>query len=122
MSRYTILIVEDSPDIGHLFADMLEALPADIELITTGTEAAQRLKEITPDLALLDLHLPGVPGDELLHQIRQDARLAHTKVIVATADGSAGVTLQEEADLVLLKPVSPSQLRALVQRLLGDPH
>ena len=66
---------------------------------------------------MLDLYLPHASGDDILHLIRSEARLAQTRVIVATADPLMADSLQAEADLVLIKPISFSQLRDLAVRL-----
>jgi hypothetical protein len=63
------------------------------------------------------LELPRVPGMEILRRIRADARLAGTKVIIATAYPDLAAGLEEKADLVLFKPVSFIQLRDLATRL-----
>jgi CheY-like chemotaxis protein len=54
-----------------------------------------------------------------LRQIRADARLAGTRVIIATADPLMAQTLNDAADLVLIKPISFSQLRDLAKQLRG---
>jgi CheY-like chemotaxis protein len=66
---------------------------------------------------VLDLHLPHVSGEDLLAQIRSDDRLAHTRVMLATADPLMAESLRAKADLVLIKPISFSQLRDLSKRL-----
>jgi CheY-like chemotaxis protein len=66
---------------------------------------------------VLDLHLPEVSGSEILAAIRANASLAHTKVVLATADHLTAESLREDADLVLLKPISFKQLRDLSGRL-----
>ena len=62
---------------------------------------------------MLDLHLPHVSGPDILRHIRVDARLTETRVIVATAHARIAESIRREADLVLLKPISFSQLRDL---------
>jgi DNA-binding response OmpR family regulator len=111
------LVIEDHRDISTLFGMVLEEAGFQTEIIRTGSAAVARLAEIVPDVVILDLHLPGVQGDEILRQIRADARLAKTRVIVITAYAALAKTLQGEADLVLLKPVDLNLLRRLVARL-----
>ena len=65
----------------------------------------------------MDLELPLVSGEEILRQIRADARLAKTHIIVATALPDRGTDLEEVVDFVLIKPVSYSQLRDLARRM-----
>jgi CheY-like chemotaxis protein len=112
------LIVEDDIDLSIIFAGALEAAGFDTEVIMDGKEAAQRLSTATPDVVVLDMHLPHVSGEELLERIHADDRLANTRVLVTTADARMAETLHDQADLVLVKPVSFSQLRDLAARLV----
>jgi CheY-like chemotaxis protein len=66
---------------------------------------------------VLDLHLPHLSGRDILDEIRHDERLTSTRVIVATADPRMAEILDEQADLVLIKPISFGQLRDLSARL-----
>jgi DNA-binding response OmpR family regulator len=112
------LIVEDDPDLIHIFARALELSEYQTSTVGDGNEAIKLLSEIVPDIVVLDLHLPGVSGNEVLESIRADIRLAQTRVILATADYHTAEELRSEADLVLLKPISFKQLRDLSARLL----
>ncbi len=119
MSRPSVLIVEDNAQLGEIFSLTLQSLGLTVHWVADGQSALASLAENTPDLALLDLHLPNVSGREVLHYIRGQERLAHLPVILATADDHLGELLQSEADLLLLKPISTGQLRQLVSRLLS---
>jgi CheY-like chemotaxis protein len=81
-----------------------------------GRTAVTRLADVVPALIVLDLHLPGISGGEILARIRADARLSKTRVILATADDRQADLINEQADIVLLKPISPTQLRELAKR------
>ena len=81
------------------------------------TAVANALETARPAMVILDLHLPLISGQRLLSQIRSEDSLTETKVIVITADAALAETVQAEADLVLLKPVSFQQLRDLATRL-----
>lgn len=117
MSPKFALVIEDDIDLSTIFFEALKAAGFAAEVIHDGAVAVKRLKAIAPDVVVLDLHLPNVSGDELLTQIRSDARLRDTRVIVTTADPRMAEPLQEVADLVLIKPISFSQLRDLAKRL-----
>ncbi|MDI6770516.1 MAG: response regulator [Anaerolineales bacterium] len=110
-------VIEDDEDLSMIFGEALIAANYRVETITDGLKARQRLQEEIPHLVLLDLHLPGLSGAELLAQIRADARLAKTIVVIATADARLGDALHEVADFVLVKPISFTQLRDLTTRL-----
>jgi len=86
------------------------------ESIHNGKDAQKRLKEVVPHVVILDLHLPDIDGNIILGQIRNDKRLSKANVILATADAVFAEALQSQAELVLLKPVSFSQLSDLASR------
>ena len=119
MMQPTILIVEDDEPLATLFREALEAITPHIDIALNGQEALAYLDANQPDLVLLDLHLPRVSGTNVFKRIRQDPRLVDTKVVLVTADAAMASWLHEEADLVLEKPVLPSQLQVLARRLLS---
>ncbi|MFO7538918.1 MAG: response regulator [Chloroflexota bacterium] len=118
MSSSFVLIVEDDAQIAEIFSISLESIGLKTQCAADGQAALASLAKTVPDLVLLDLHLPHISGLEILKYIRSEARLAHVPVILATADNLRAEELHAEADLVLLKPVSPMQLRQLTKRLL----
>ena len=116
MSKPVAFIIEDDTRLNNIASITLQA-DFEIESFMDGMAASQRLDEITPNLVVLDLHIPGVNGVQILSKIRSEERLAGTRVILTTADERQAETLTDAADIVLLKPVSPGQLRELAQRI-----
>jgi DNA-binding response OmpR family regulator len=112
----TAFVIEDDEDLSRIFTEALSAAGYQVETICDGAKAQQRLKEATPYLIILDMHLPTIDGAELLAQIRADDRLKGTRVIITTADALLGDYHRNNADLVLIKPISFSQLRDLTAR------
>lgn len=117
MGKPLAFIVEDHLDAATIFSEALKAANFETEVIRSGDVALERLSEAVPNMVILDLNLPQVSGTEILAQIRADERLSGTCVIVATAHPQLADTVRGEADLVLLKPISFTQLRALASRL-----
>ncbi len=117
MNTPIALIVEDDEYLSTIFAMALQAAGFKTEIVQDGTVALDRLESLTPAVVVLDLHLPNISGQHILRQIRNDARLAKTRVMLTTADALMAESLRSEADLVLLKPVSFSQMRDLAGRL-----
>lgn len=118
MTDYPVaLIIEDDVDLADIFSDALQAAQFKTEIIADGAVAQKRLQEMIPQLVVLDLHLPHVSGETILRQIRSTPALAKVKVVIASADPITADMLSPESDLVLIKPVSFSQLRDLAQRL-----
>lgn len=113
-------VVEDNEDTVTIFQGALELAGYDVEAAFDGAVAQKRLAEITPDLIVLDLHMPNVTGDILLKQIRSDERLKNTLVFLATADANMASQLKDQAELVLLKPIGFVQLMELAERFRPD--
>ncbi len=112
-----VFIVEDNEAVAEVFMAAFEDAEYDIEIISDGRSALERLETTLPAVVLLDLHLPHVSGKEILHHIRANERLREIKVILATADPIKAETLEREADIVLVKPVGFRQLRDLAKKL-----
>jgi len=113
----TALIIEDDAKQAEIFSQALILVGFEVQTIADGAEANTLLDSAAPDLVLLDLHLPQVSGEKLLRKIRTEAHLANTKVIVTTADAEKAFQLNDDCDLVLIKPISFNQLRELSARL-----
>jgi DNA-binding response OmpR family regulator len=115
MPKPIAFIVEDDPQLSKIFSVSVQTDFA-TEVTDDGDLALVRLAQIVPAIVILDLHIPGKSGKEILMYIRSEVRLANTRVIICTADERKAQSLEEEADIVLLKPVSPAQLRQIASR------
>lgn len=108
----TIFIVEDDQSIGDMLQEVLQKEGYRVQRAYSGTEAALLLGHGLPDLVLLDLMLPGLPGEELLD------RLQGVPVIVMSAkaglDGKVDLLLRGAADYIT-KPFEIRELLARVQ-------
>jgi len=112
------LIIEDDEDLASIFAEALRGVGFEVEHVADGRIAQERLKSgRAPFLVLLDMHLPHVSGEQLLTQLKQDERFANTTIIITTADARMGEAYVNQADFVLIKPISFVQLRDLTSRL-----
>lgn len=115
-TRPLALIIEDDADQNLIFTTAMYQAGYKTESYNDGLAAQQRLSEVVPKTVVLDLHIPEVAGMTLLSQIRNDQRLMDVSVILATADAALASSLHAEADIVLLKPISFSQLSVLASR------
>lgn len=112
-----VLIVDDFDDTASSCGEVLRLYGHEVRLAPGGAEALALLAGWEPDVALLDLLMPGVDGYELARLIR--ARAAGGPLLVAVT-GVSGGACQEEArkagfDRVLVKPVDPDVLTALLR-------
>jgi CheY-like chemotaxis protein len=113
------LIIEDDEDLANIFTEALRGVGFEVEHVADGKVAQERLKHGTaPYIILLDMHIPYISGADLLTNIiRKDEHLAKTIVIITTADARMGEAYTEQADFVMIKPISFVQLRDLTSRL-----
>lgn len=116
------LVIEDDYDASAIFAKALKVVGFEPEIISRGDIALEKLKTVVPAIIVLDLHLPETMGSDILRQIREDERLIGTRVIVATADPRTAELIQDDADLVLIKPTTFSQVRDFAARLTSRPR
>jgi CheY-like chemotaxis protein len=117
MSAPLALVIEDDYSLSIIFSEAVRKAGFDTESYRDGWQAMVRLEKVCPVLVVLDLHLPGITGPDLLHCIRSQAGLEQTVVILATADPLLADLYRDQADFVLIKPISYGQLRDLAARL-----
>ena len=116
MSKPVALVIEDEYDISIIFARALRQAGYEASIVRSGDTALSWMAAEVPDLVILDLNLPRLPGTEILRHIRGDSRLKDVPVIVATAFPRLAETVRSEVDWVLIKPVNFGQLRTLAER------
>ena len=109
-----VLMVDDDQKVAGAYALRLEDV-ADVSVAYSGEEALDIIDEQQPpDVVLLDRHMPGLSGDEVLEQLRE--RDLNTRVIMVTAiDPELGV-LDLPFDDYLSKPVDREDLHAVVDQ------
>lgn len=119
-----VLIVEDDDDSRSLLSMMLKRHGADVTAASTSQEAISAIHEVTPDVLVSDIGLPGEDGYELMRRVRE-ATAGNGGISVAIAlTGYAGEKDRERAlqagyDEHLAKPVEPIQLIAAIASLTG---
>ncbi|MGH2554926.1 MAG: hybrid sensor histidine kinase/response regulator [Actinomycetota bacterium] len=122
-ATHTILYVEDNPANLQLMERILAYRPG-MRLISAmqGSLGIELAREHRPDLILLDLHLPDMPGEEALHRLAGDERTRDIPVVVVTADASQGTStrlLAVGARTLITKPINVSHLLETIDAELG---
>ncbi len=119
-TRYTVLVVDDDPDLLHLLADGLELLGNfNVVSATNGIEGLERFFEIHPDCMIIDVKMPGLDGYQLVRALRGDPESAAIPLIILSAlaqeqNQLAGLALG--ADDYLVKLVDIYDVVAAVER------
>jgi CheY-like chemotaxis protein len=114
-----ILIADDDRELRAGMAELLAGFGARILQVETGIEALELLRRRAIDLALLDMHMPGHTGLELLTVVRRET-LAIPCIFWSgdMTDALHEMALREGALAVLRKPIDPALLRLEVRRAL----
>ncbi|WP_045218435.1 sigma-54-dependent transcriptional regulator [Desulfonatronum thioautotrophicum] len=119
-SSHCVLVVDDDPNILHLLETRLASAGFCVTTAHDGHEALTRLHEHTVDLVLSDIRMPGLSGQELLREIRE--QWPGLPVILLTAYGripEAVASVQQGAADYLTKPFDGRELVAKVQEVLA---
>ncbi|HRE61102.1 MAG TPA: response regulator [Micropepsaceae bacterium] len=117
----TVLIVEDNALVLEVYRSCLSPLGLGLLVARSGEEALRLLATETPQLAVLDIYLPGVSGYQVLAAMRAHTRLKHIPAIAVTN----AATPEERQKLahagfqaVLPKPVAVAEFVSTVRRIL----
>ena len=118
-----ILVVDDEPNIVLSLEFLMKQAGFQVRTASDGEAALAAVTADTPDLVLLDVMMPRKNGYEVCQEIRADAGLQGTRILMLTAKGrEMEVTkgLAMGADAYMTKPFSTKELVARVKSLL-DP-
>jgi CheY-like chemotaxis protein len=117
-----LLYIEDNLANLSLVETILETRPRWVTLpALQGQLGVELAREHLPDLILLDLHLPDIPGEEVLRRLRADPRTAPIPVVVITADATPSMVARLRsagADAYLTKPLEVDEFLETLGRFL----
>ncbi len=127
MSDKQILVVDDEPSLLEIFSTMLKRQGFTVWKATNALDALDLVRNIKPDLFILDVMMPGMNGIELCRELRTWPDTHTTPVMMLSALSDARTqreSLDAGADLYLRKPILPRDLVSRVQELVGEllPH
>ena len=120
MSR-RVLVVDDEPDLLELVRVNLAQAGYEVDTAQDGAAALERVGRAKPDLLVLDLMLPSIPGTEVCRRLRADPETASLPIIMLTAradEVDRVVGLELGADDYVTKPFSPRELTLRVAAVL----
>ena len=120
-----ILVADDDRDIRDLVTYKLGQAGYTIQAVASGTQALAAIEADPPELAVLDMMMPGLSGIDVLRKIREDGRMSGVRVILLTArarDADVDAGFASGADDYIIKPFSPRELLHRVNTLLARPR
>lgn len=115
-----VLLVDDNRDAADSMSILLEMSGHEVTIAYDGMEAIHAAARVRPDVALIDLAMPGMDGFAVIHALRGMPALANTRYVALTGFGQASDREQTKAagfDVHLVKPV---ELDLLLKVMMGD--
>jgi DNA-binding response OmpR family regulator len=117
-----ILIIEDDPFLSEMYAAKFTESGFETEVAIDGKEGLAKVKDIQPNLVLLDIVLPKMDGFEVLKKIKEDRKLKEIPVILLTNLGQKsevekGIALGA-AEYIIKAHFTPTAIVAKVKRIL----
>jgi two-component system, sensor histidine kinase len=112
-----VLLVEDNIDAQQMLSDLLEIWGHEVTCASDGLMGVAKALSLKPDIAIVDLGLPGIDGYEVARRIRLDVHGAELPLIALTGYGSPEQKARSLAagfDLHLVKPVDAARLESLL--------
>lgn len=117
-----ILVVDDDEMVLTALGELLKPEGYEVHMVSSGSEALERLAVDGYDLLLLDIIMPLMDGFELCRKVRDKEKYRETPVVFLTAksrkeDKLAGMAAG--ANLFLSKPISPEKLLDIISKTIG---
>jgi CheY-like chemotaxis protein len=109
-----ILLVEDHPEVARAQAMLLRALGYHVQVAADGPAAVDMARSLLPDVAIVDIGLPGFDGYQVAKSLRADPATSSIRLIALTAYGSPEDrqrAFRSGFELHLVKPASIEQLK-----------
>jgi len=115
--KFTILVIDDEETMRDACQQVLSKSGYHIETSADGADGLRKVKELTPDLVLVDLKMPGISGMEVLEKIRKiDSTIISIVITGYATIESAVEAMKRGAYDFLPKPFTPDELRIIIKR------
>jgi CheY-like chemotaxis protein len=118
--RRRLLLIEDNPDIGETLRELLQLLGHQVDLASDGLRGVELALATQPDVALVDIGLPGIDGYEVARRVRASEKGQRVLLVALTGYGrpeDRRQALEAGFDAHMVKPVDPEELSLLISRL-----
>ena len=120
-----VLVVDDDPALAEMLTIVLRGEGFDTAVVADGTRALPAVRELRPDVVLLDLMLPGMNGIDVCRAIRSESGVPIVMLTAKSDTVDIVLGLESGADDYIVKPFKPKELvariRARVRRTENEP-
>lgn len=117
-----ILVIDDDIDLLHMTRLMLQRGGHEVVVTADGADGLVKARQMHPDLAIVDVMMPGVNGYQIVRRLREDPSTASIVTLILTARAQPvdrDAAMAAKADDYMAKPVAPAELLKKVNELLG---
>ncbi|MCL4870750.1 MAG: response regulator [Anaerolineae bacterium] len=118
-----ILVIDDDAQLLQMVGLMLKRGGHSATLINNPFEGLEKLKEVKPDVLILDVMMPGMSGHDFTRQVRDQEDLAYLPILILTAraqEVDRVTALKSGADDYMSKPVTTHELMERIDHLLSS--
>jgi two-component system CheB/CheR fusion protein len=119
LSGLKVLLVEDSPDIRNVTRRLLRTMGCEVSVAENGLEGVKAITHELPEIALVDIGLPGIDGYEVARRVRKQCNNSQVKLIAVTGFGQPDdrqKAIEAGFDSHLVKPVKLEELQRQLRR------
>lgn len=118
-----IFMLDDDGIILDLYKELFEAKGYEVFATTNAYKLLLYAKEISPDIFILDVNMPGINGWEVLQRINQDDFLQEIPVLMLSVSRDIDLAIAKGAAHFLNKPVEPEKLNEIIESYcIGNKH
>ncbi|HEU5087795.1 MAG TPA: response regulator [Roseiflexaceae bacterium] len=114
-----ILVVDDSKLVTDIVKMRLEMYHYEVQLAHSGEDALQRIANDTPDLLVLDVHMPGIDGYEVCRRLRDNPSFDELRIIMLTSSEDKNAAFEAGVDDYLNKDLDllnlPNRVRLILE-------
>lgn len=117
-----ILVIDDDLDLLQMMKLILQRTGHEAILTGDGADGLTKAQQQKPDLAIVDVMMPGMNGYQVVRKLREDPTTANMAIMVLTARAQAvdrDAAMAVRADAYMSKPVSPAELLQAINDLLN---
>ena len=116
LNAYALIVTGNTPQ-ARYYQQALQSAGFQAEIVTTGARAQVQLAFTTPDLILLDVNLPDMPGEVIVRQINAHQRLDTSVLFLISADGFSDISQDRLQTYNFAQAVDPKALASLASEL-----
>ncbi|PRD46391.1 response regulator [Sphingobacterium haloxyli] len=121
MKNKTILVFDDDTNILDVFTIVLESSGYQVEISETSHNILERVKEVSPDMIIMDNWIPNIGGVKATQILKSDPAFKHIPVIYCSANNDvSSLAEQAGAEAYLAKPFDLDELENTVAGLLQN--